>query len=129
MMKKMLAGLCGVVFSPAIGGCDEASLAAEEEALVNAEARAVAEDAEDEGAERQVSVDEELEDLAAPVEPAADPCSDQYMEYSHAFHACGTCPNGRVNNIMKRTCWGTGAWCPKECTGWEAHYSPCVPCD
>ncbi|MFY0537763.1 hypothetical protein [Nannocystis pusilla] len=126
MTKKMLAGLGVMVFSLAIGGCDEASLVAEEEARIDAEELAVAEDEE---AERQLSVDDGLEDLAAPVEPAADPCSDQYMEYSHAFHACGTCANGRVNNIMKRTCFGTGAWCPKECTGWEAHISTCVPCE
>ena len=126
MTKKMLAGLGVMVFSLAIGGCDEASLAAEEEARIDAEELA---GAEDEAPERQLSVDDGLEDLAAPVEPAADPCSDQYMEYSNAFHACGTCTNGRVNNIMKRTCFGTGAWCPKECTGWEAHISTCVPCE
>ena len=60
MTKKMLAGLCGMVFSLAIGGCDEASIVAEEEALVNAEAQAVA---EDEASERQISVDEGLKDL------------------------------------------------------------------
>ncbi|MCY0991689.1 hypothetical protein OV203_31390 [Nannocystis sp. ILAH1] len=126
MTKKMLAGLGVMMFSLAIGGCDEASLVAEEEARIDPEELA---GAEEEAPERQLSVDDGLEDLAAPVEPAADPCSDQYMEYSHAFHACGTCANGRVNNIMKRTCFGTGAWCPKECTGWEAHISTCVPCE
>ncbi|MCY1011681.1 hypothetical protein OV079_40195 [Nannocystis pusilla] len=126
MTKKMLAGLGVMVFSLAIGGCDEASFVAEEEARIDAEELAVA---EDEAEERQNSVDDGPRDLAAPVRPAEDPCSDQYMEYSHAFHACGTCSNGRVNNIMKRTCFGTGAWCPKECTGWEPHISTCVPCE
>ncbi|WP_267681102.1 hypothetical protein [Nannocystis sp. SCPEA4] len=124
MIKKMLTGLCGVMLSLAIGGCDEEALLAEEAALAD---RDEASD-EDEDAEPRISIDPELDDLAAPVRPAADDCSDQYIEHSFAYHACGTCPNGRVNNIMKRTCWGTGAWCPKECGSWEPYYSPCVPC-
>ena len=111
----------------ALGGCDEALLDANERAIDDEQLVDDERAIDDPG--RTPPGEQEADEFTSP--SAKDPCSDQYINHSAAFHACGTCPEGRVVDIMQQVCFGSGAWCPEECGPWEPYpYGPnCTPCD
>jgi hypothetical protein len=132
MKQNTTTWLFGCALILALGACDEPNELAEEHMLAEQAddereiADAIEAEAEDEHAPRE-TLDPSLDELSDAVDPAANDCSKSYWENSHAYQACGTCENGRLNSIIHRQCWGTG-FCPKECGPWTPYYTPCVPC-